>query len=132
MAQLRGLTQRVPAEISVVGGAQHRTAPHATPHQHDTPGGIETAVLRSTSQEAAHIARRLREEHLHEGTPWSRMVVVVRSTAQVAGLRRMLREAGVPVTQEGARVALREEPAVRPFLTALQAVSAGLDAEAAV
>ncbi len=136
--ELREVTRRVTEEISVVGGARHRTARHAAqtgaaePLRGEAPQGVETAVLRSVTQEAAHIARRLREEHLHEGTPWSRMVVVVRSTAQVAGLRRMLREAGVPVTQEGARVALREEPAVRPFLTALQAVTAGLDAEAAV
>ncbi len=130
--QLRELTQRVTTEISVVGGAQHRTAPHATPHQHDTPGGIETAVLRSTSQQAAHIARRLREEHLHRGTPWSQMVVVVRSAAQVTGLRRQLREAGVPVSSTGARPALRAEPAVRPLLTALDVVTGELDAEAAV
>lgn len=135
---LREVTRRVTEEVSVVGGARHRTAPHAAQTgaspgpRGRAPQGVETAVLRSAGQEAAHIARRLREEHLHEGTPWSQMVVVVRSTAQVAGLRRMLREAGVPVTQEGARVALREEPAVRPFLTALQAVTGGLDAEAAV
>src|SRR5690606_20221559 len=96
------------------------------------PEGVETAVLRSVSQQAAHIARRLREEHLHHGTRWSQMVVVVRSTGQVAGLRRQLREAGVPVAQEGARQALREEPAVRPLLTALRAVTGALDAEAAV
>ncbi|WP_324649732.1 PD-(D/E)XK nuclease family protein [Georgenia sp. H159] len=140
--ELREVTRRVTNEVSVVGGARHRTAPHATeragllpftpPHEDGAPHGVETAVLRSTSQQAAHIARRLREEHLHHGTRWSQMVVVVRSTAQVAGLRRQLRDAGVPVAQDGARQALRDEPAVRPLLTALHAVTAGLDAEAAV
>ncbi|PYG00553.1 Superfamily I DNA or RNA helicase [Georgenia satyanarayanai] len=134
---LREVTRRVTSEISVVGGARHRSAPHAEvsepePRPGEAPHGVETAVLRSPSQQAAHVARRLREEHLHHGTPWSRMVVVVRSTGQVAGLRRQLREAGVPVAQEGARQALREEPAVRPLLTALRAVTGTLDAEAAV
>ncbi|WP_230976425.1 ATP-dependent helicase [Georgenia wutianyii] len=137
--ELREVVRRVTGEVSVVGGARHRAAPHV--HEldpardapaHGAPHGVETAVLRSVSQQAAHIARRLREEHLHHGTAWSQMVVVVRSTGQVAGLRRQLREAGVPVAQEGARQALREEPAVRPLLTALRAVSGGLDAEAAV
>ena len=136
--ELREVVRRVTGEVSVVGGARHRAAPHvreldpAPPAAHGAPHGVETAVLRSVSQQAAHIARRLREEHLHHGTAWSQMVVVVRSTGQVAGLRRQLREAGVPVAQEGARQALREEPAVRPLLTALRAVSGGLDAEAAV
>src|SRR5699024_1661257 len=132
--ELRAVTRRVTGEISVVGGARHRGAEHASGPQAAppaTPHGVGTAVLRSPSQQAAHVARRLREEHLHHGTPWSQMVVVVRSTAQVAGLRRQLRDAGVPVTQDGARQALRAEPAVRPLLTALRAVSGGLDAEAA-
>src|SRR5690606_10859903 len=134
---LREVTRRVTSEISVVGGARHRSAPHAEvrepePRPDEPPRGVETAVLRSPSQQAAHVARRLREEHLHHGTPWSQMVVVVRSTGQVAGLRRQLREAGVPVAQEGARQALREEPAVRPLLTALRAGTGTRDAEAAV
>ncbi len=136
---LRDVVRRVTGEVSVVGGARHRTAPHVAElepapavRERGAPHGVETTVLRSASQQAAHIARRLREEHLHHGTRWSQMVVVVRSTGQVAGLRRQLREAGVPVAQEGARQALREEPAVRPLLTALRAVTGGLDAEAAV
>src|SRR5690625_2007789 len=133
--QLREVARRVTGEISVVGSARHRLAAHAADAAAPAdprPAGVETAVLRSTSQQAAHIARRLREERLHHGTPWSQMVVVVRSSGQVAGLRRQLREAGVPVAQEGARQPLRDEPAVRPLLTALRAVTTGLDGEAAV
>ncbi|MEE6287961.1 ATP-dependent DNA helicase [Georgenia sp. MJ173] len=131
--QLREVVARVTAPISVVGGARHRRAAAAGPASTSRPAGAEVTVLRSESQQAAHVARRLREEHLHHGTPWSQMAVVVRSAAQVTGLRRMLREAGVPVTHESGQRALHTEPAVRPLLAALQvAVGDDLDAERAV
>ena len=145
---LRELVARVSGAISVVGGARHRraqvaagpaggpvteAAPGTAASGTAAPGGVEVAVLRSENQQAAHIARTLREEHLHHDTPWSAMAVVVRSAAHVAGLRRMLREAGIPVAHDGAQRALHTEPAVRPLLTALRvAVGEELDAESAV
>ena len=54
----------------------------------------------------------LRRAHL-DGLPWSRMAVLVRSTAPTLGpLRRALITAGVPVTVRGADLPLAEQPAV--------------------
>jgi superfamily I DNA/RNA helicase/RecB family exonuclease len=83
-------------------------------------GSVSVAVLRSETQEAAHVAATLREAHLTEGVPWSRMAVLVRSTARsMPVLRRALVAAGVPVLVPGDEVPLTQEPAVRPLLSLL-------------
>ncbi|WP_448071405.1 ATP-dependent helicase [Georgenia yuyongxinii] len=97
------------------------------------PRGVEHVVLRSRAQEGAFLARVLREEHLHHGTAWSQMAVIVRSSGDLTGFQRMLRSWGVPVGAATAAGVLREEPAVRPLLVALRACLAGrADAEQAV
>ena len=58
--------------------------------------------------------------HLLDGMPWSRMAVVVRGGSRTATLRRVLRSAGVPVDCATADLPVRDEPAVRPFLTLLR------------
>jgi superfamily I DNA/RNA helicase/RecB family exonuclease len=84
------------------------------------PGRVEVAVLRSASEEATYVAAVLRSAHLHDGVPWSRMAVLVRSTVSTLGvLRRALTSAGVPVEVSGAEVPLGEQPAVAHLLTAL-------------
>ncbi|MEE6296845.1 ATP-dependent helicase [Georgenia wangjunii] len=139
--RLRAVAQRVTTRIRTLGVASHRSAtarpaPVEAAHPHAgtaAPGGLEVAVLRSGAQEAAFLARRLREEHLHHGTPWARMAVIVRSAAQVGALRRALRTNGVRVAQDAGQGPLRVEPAVRPLLTALRVVVTGeLTAQAAV
>ncbi len=83
-------------------------------------GRVDVAVLRSASEEAAYIAAVLRQAHLHDGLPWSRMAVLVRSTVTtLAVLRRALVTAGVPVEVTGTDVPLAEQPAVAHLLTAL-------------
>ncbi|NUT33115.1 MAG: ATP-dependent helicase [Hamadaea sp.] len=86
-------------------------------------GGEEPEVitLRSTASEAAYIAHRLREAHLVDGVPWSRMAVVLRSTAiQLVPLQRGLRQAGVPTVVTAEDLPLHEQPAVRPLLLLLR------------
>jgi len=127
---LRAATVAVTSAISTLGAAGHRRAragaePGAPRPEGAPPRGVEPAVLRSRAQEGAWIARQLREEHLHHGTPWSEMALVVRSAGHLRELQRSLRSWRVPVGGQAAPGVLREEPAVRPLLVALAAVLAG-------
>ena len=106
---------RVAAHIGVVGGAAHR---QVGPPAHG--GEVEAHLLRTVAQEAGYVAGRLRAAHLLDGVPWSRMAVVVRGGARTATLRRVLRGAGVPVDTATADLPVRDEVAVRPFLTLLR------------
>ncbi|RYV52278.1 ATP-dependent helicase, partial [Pengzhenrongella frigida] len=92
------------------------------------------ALLPSAAQEAAYVAHALRTAHLERGVDWGQMAVIARSGGQVAGLRRALASASVPVAVLGSDLPLREEPAVRPLLLALRCAlgPADLDAETAV
>jgi len=117
--RLRGVVQAVTAQIRGPGRA-HRAVPSGVA---DADGHAEVALLRTPAQEAAHVAYVLRSAYLHDGVPWRRMAVVVRSGAQVAALRRALVDAGVPVAVTGSDVPLRAEPAVRPLLLALDCVT---------
>lgn len=110
---LRGVARTVTETIRGPGRA-HRRAVAA-----DRPGTASVALLRSSAQEAAHVAWLLRSAHLDDGVPWDRMAVVVRSGGQVAALRRTLLDAGVPVAVTGSDLPLRAEPAVRPLLLAM-------------
>ena len=87
----------------------------------DLPAGdLSVALLRSETQEAAHVAARLREAHLVDGVPWSQMAVLVRSTLRsLPVLRRAMAAAGVPVAVAGDEVPLTQEAAVRPLLRVL-------------
>jgi superfamily I DNA/RNA helicase/RecB family exonuclease len=106
---------RVAAHVGVVGGAAHRRVDAAGP-----AGQVEAHLLRTAAQEASYVAGRLRAAHLLEGVPWSRMAVVVRGGGRTATLRRVLRSAGVPVDTATADLPVRDEAAVRPFLTLLR------------
>ncbi|WP_202805775.1 ATP-dependent helicase [Actinopolymorpha alba] len=100
-----------------------------------TPSGeLEVHLLRSQNQEAAFVAQRMREAHLVDGVPWSRMAVLVRAASYVPLLRRALTVAGVPATVRLEEMPLVDQPAVRPLLTLLE-VAAGrreLDAQLAL
>ncbi|HWS58996.1 MAG TPA: ATP-dependent helicase, partial [Actinotalea sp.] len=121
-ATLRAVVRAVTDEIRGPGRG-HRAAVAGAPDVAG-PAAAEVRLLRSPAQESAYVAYRLRAAHLHDGVPWSSMAVVVRSGAQVTGLRRALVAAQVPVTVLGSDVPLRAEPAVRPILGALAAVLA--------
>jgi superfamily I DNA/RNA helicase/RecB family exonuclease len=85
-------------------------------------GRVEVRLAPTPTGEAALIADVLRRAHLHDGVPWSDMAVLLRSTPRsLAGLRRGLLSAGVPVIVPGDELPLGEEPVVRALLDLLQA-----------
>jgi superfamily I DNA/RNA helicase/RecB family exonuclease len=99
---------------------QAKTAAGST-HNRDLPERVQVLSLRSVASEAAYIAHRLREAHLVEKMPWSRMAVIQRSTAlQLVSLHRGLRQAGVPTVVLAEDLPVHEQPAVRPLLTLLR------------
>ncbi|MEV4658398.1 ATP-dependent DNA helicase [Micromonospora sp. NPDC049301] len=114
------------------GPAAHRRL-HPLP---DAPSGVvEVHTFRSATSEAAWLAHALRSAHLLDGVPWSRMAVLVRSTAlQLPTLQRALHAAGVPTVVHGEDLPLHLQPAVAPLLLLLRCAlePARLDEEAAV
>lgn len=110
---IRQVVRGVSEEVHGPGRA-HRRAQAV-----ERPAEVDVALLGSPAQEAAYVAYRLRAAHLHDGVPWSRLAVVVRTGGQVTALRRALLDAQVPVAVLGSDVPLRAEPAVRPLLLAL-------------
>lgn len=96
---------------------------------------VEVHTFRSATSEAAWLAHALRSAHLLDGVPWSRMAVLVRSTAlQLPTLRRALHAAGVPTVVHGEDLPLHLQPAVAPLLLLLRCAlePERLDEEAAV
>jgi superfamily I DNA/RNA helicase/RecB family exonuclease len=111
---LLAASRRVAARLP--GRAEQRALRSAL----DEPGTMRSRVFRTSSEEAAHIAGVLRRAHL-DGLPWSRMAVIVRSTAAVLGtLRRALITAGVPVAVRNEDLPLAEQPAVALLLELLR------------
>ncbi|MBO4206102.1 ATP-dependent helicase, partial [Micromonospora echinofusca] len=99
------------------------------------PGSVEVRVFRSATSEAAYLAHALRSAHLLDGVPWSRMAVLVRSTArQLPAVQRALHTAGVPTVVHAEDLPLHQQPAVAPLLLLLRCAlePARLDEEAAV
>jgi superfamily I DNA/RNA helicase/RecB family exonuclease len=97
-------------------------------------GAVQTIVTASPADQLAVIARRLRERHLLDGLPWGRMAVIVRTGALVPALSKGLAALEVPTQVAASQAALRDEPAVRAFILALD-ITLGrrpLDADAAV
>ncbi|MEU7776603.1 ATP-dependent helicase [Micromonospora parva] len=114
------------------GPAAHRRL-HPLPDA--PPGVVEVHTFRSATSEAAWLAHALRSAHLLDGVPWSRMAVLVRSTAlQLPTLRRALHAAGVPTVVHGEDLPLHLQPAVAPLLLLLRCAlePERLDEESAV
>ncbi|MEU4476078.1 PD-(D/E)XK nuclease family protein [Micromonospora sp. NPDC023888] len=114
------------------GPAAHRRL-HPLPDA--PPGTVEVHTFRSATSEAAWLAHALRSAHLLDGVPWSRMAVLVRSTAlHLPTLRRALHAAGVPTVVHGEDLPLHLQPAVAPLLLLLRCALEPdrLDEEAAV
>ncbi|MGZ4614518.1 MAG: ATP-dependent helicase [Actinomycetes bacterium] len=115
-ADLLAATGRVAAGLGGRGRHRSLVAADGLP-----PGEVTVALLRSETQEAAHVAARLRHAHLVDGVPWSQMAVLVRSTQRsLPVLRRALGAAGVPVEVAAEEVPLVDQPAVRPLLQVLE------------
>ncbi len=84
---------------------------------------MQVGLFRTASEEAAYIAGDPAPTHTSTASPWSRMAVLVRSTAGSLGtLRRALVTAGVPVGVRGEDLPLAEQPAVAVLLDVLRCV----------
>ncbi|KRE43033.1 hypothetical protein ASG74_06360 [Knoellia sp. Soil729] len=116
--RLREVSAAVAGHVGVLGDATHRRAQAC-----GDGGSAQVHLLRSASQEAGFIASRLRAAHLLDDVPWSDMAVIVRGQSRSAALRRALQSSGVPVSAAEAELPVRDEPAVKPLLTLLQAVA---------
>jgi len=99
------------------GPAGHRRQTPAT----DVTATVEVRTFRSGTSESGYVAHALRQAHLLDGVPWSRMAVLVRSThLQLAPLQRALHAAGVPTVTQAEDLPLHLQPAVAPFLLLLR------------
>ncbi|NMO50491.1 ATP-dependent helicase [Actinoplanes sp. TBRC 11911] len=101
--------------------------PAADPPVADVPAAHAPAAeavvrtFRSAIAEAAYVAHALREAHLIQGVPWSRMAVLLRSTSlQLPSLQRALAASGVPTVTHSEDLPLHLQPAVAPFLLLLR------------
>ncbi|MCP3784354.1 ATP-dependent helicase [Micromonospora sp. A3M-1-15] len=128
--QLLAATARLARRLR--GPAAHR---RLRPLPDAPPGTVEVRTFRSATSESAWLAHALREAHLLDGVPWSRMAVLVRSTGrQLPSLRRALHTAGVPTVVHGEDLPLHLQPGVAPLLLLLRCAldPERLDEESAV
>lgn len=135
---LRTAVSAVVEQVPVAGIVEHRTASLGAAEMSETAAAArrgETALrvrtAASPGAEAALIAHELRQAHMHRGLGWDRMVVIVRAARAASELRRVLRSAHIPLERAETAVVLRDEPAVRMLLAALEAGSDGLTPERA-
>lgn len=90
------------------------------------PGTVEVRLFPTAEREALWIAETLRREHLHGGTDWSEMAVLVRSgLTGIPVVARSLVAAGVPVEVASDELPLRDHPGLVPFLMLLQYAADG-------
>lgn len=88
-------------------------------HYRTAPAGVYKYALSSSQGEANLIAQMLLEERIYGNHPYRESAIIVRSSADVARIRRVLSSNGIPSRTSAALVPVRDEPAVRPFLDAL-------------
>ena len=88
-------------------------------HYRTAPAGVYKYALSSSQDEANLIAQMLLEERIYGNHPYRESAIIVRSSADVARIRRVLSSNGIPSRTYAALVPVRDEPAVRPFLDAL-------------
>ena len=126
---LRALTTQLTGRIgAAAAGAQRRAraghslgadAGSSAPEGAEAPelgGPLLALTASSPARERALVADVLRERHLLDGVPWSRMAVIVRSGALVPPLVRALALAEVPVRSTTPGRPLREHPAARALI----------------
>ena len=119
-------TRAIAQRLGVPGGLPAQTiqqfralVPYA-----QTCGDVEVRTYASAVAEAEDIARTLREAHL-TGDPetavaWGDMAVLVRTSAELGRLERVLVANGVPVEVAGDEIPLAAESAVRALLAAVR------------
>ena len=104
--------------VDTADGAPDGAAAEAAPEDEAAELGGPLLALTATSpaRERTLVADLLRERHLLDGIPWSRMAVIVRSGALVPPLLRALALAEVPVRSTTSGRPLREHPAARALI----------------
>lgn len=129
-AAVAEVADRVAERIGVVGESGHRhpgpapdPAAGAGAEAVQAPGSARVLLTRSAAQEAALVARWLRQAHLVEGVPWDRLAVIARSGQQQDTIRRVLASGGVPVQADRSGLPLGSDPAVIPLLLAFDVVT---------
>ncbi len=117
-------SRRVAALLGAAGSLpvsalrEHRSLESPAGHP---AGQIEVRLFPTVEREAAAIAEILRREHLHRGTPWQQMSVLVRSgLTDIPVLARALDAAGVPVEVAADELPLRDHPELAPLLSILR------------
>lgn len=120
-AALRDLARAVTGRITTTGPAARRRVGVRTgaPAADD----VRIHLAAGDAQLGALAARLMRSHHLHDGIAWEDQVVIVRSSGQVAAVRRLLARGGVPLAGRGRAFAFADEPVTR---TLLDLVSSGL------
>lgn len=124
--QLRDLVRETAARVPVAQLAAHRDATVPPSEEAGGRDGVRVVQLPSDAAQAGWIARLLREQQLYAGLDWERMAVVVRSSGARRSIADAVRGQGVPVARTGGPVVLREAPAVRMLLAAVEAGIRGL------
>ena len=115
-------TQRAAASIeqaSIEPATIEQTSVAAVPGEH-LDQSVHTVVASSPADQLAVIARLLRERHVIDDIPWSRMAVIVRTGSLVPSISKGLAALEVPTQISTASTALRDEYAVRAFILALE------------
>ena len=120
---LRRVVQSATTHIGTALGGRHRTATHggasaATEPTADPLAPVLGIEAPSHAAECQAVAGVLRERHLLDGVPWSKMAVVLRSGGDVPAFERGLALADVPTAGSAARTALRDAPAAAALLAA--------------
>lgn len=81
---------------------------------------VQVLICPSRSSRDAHVAEQVRSAHVHDRVPWSELAVLVRSAADLTGMERALRLAGVPAAVTADEIPLHEEPAVAQVLAVVE------------
>lgn len=110
---IAAIADRVAEAIRVGGGVIRQRWPEAADRRDD----VSARCFVHPEEEAAAIARAVREAHLLRGIDYSQMAIVTRSRSAHAGLRASLVRRGVPVEQIGTDRPLRDEPAVEALMS---------------
>lgn len=85
------------------------------------PGIVDIAKLTSRSESAHYIAHALRAAHLHQGVPWSKMAVILRSPgADISAIQRAFAQNSIPSQVDSAALALADNPTVKPLLAIVE------------
>ncbi|MBH0024570.1 ATP-dependent DNA helicase [Salinibacterium sp. SWN248] len=129
-AELRQTVTNLTQRIGVAGLIEQRKSPAVA----TAPSSIHSFQLTTPAEEIAFIARHLREKHVLESVPWSRMAVIVRTGSLIPSLARQLRTLEVVTSVSSARSAVRDEFSVNGLIVLLELAleRRPLDAAAAV